>query len=245
MNEDYNESGGFLGGKGFYIALMLCVSVIALSAWMIVNGPEEQPEEQAAVTPAIEREQVISGAMDPVVTPVLEAEVPQLAEVTESVEAHPVQETAESTEPVVAVVSESVQPSYVWPLVGETDLPYSMDRLVYHETMGDWRVHDGIDIMGHEGEYIRAACNGTVTDVYSDDLYGTTVVIDHGEGLVSYYANLQEVPTVKTGDYVFGGDIIGAVGTSALCESAAEPHLHFAMSLNGQSVDPAAYLPTL
>ena len=58
MNQDYNESGGLLGGKGFYIALMLCVSVIALSAWMIVSGNRDSEAEEISVTvtPALQYE---------------------------------------------------------------------------------------------------------------------------------------------------------------------------------------------
>jgi len=248
MNDEYNESNGFLSGKGFYIALMLCVSIIAVSAWMIVNGGAEREEDLQAdvtVTPFY-YEQVITGAVDPVPTP---SDEPQLPDVTEVIVQQPVeepvQETVTTPEPESVPVLTSERKAYVWPVVGNTELPYSMDRLVYNVTMGDWRTHDGIDIAGKAGDFVRAACNGTVKDVYDDDLYGTTVVIDHGEGLVSYYANLQEVPTVKSGDMVFGGDIIGAIGTTALCETGEPPHLHFAMSLNGDSVDPAAYLPEL
>ena len=124
-------------------------------------------------------------------------------------------------------------------------MEYSMDALVYNETMGDWRTHDGMDIAAQAGEYVRAAAQGTVTDVYEDVLYGTTVVIDHGAGLVSYYANLQAQPVVKPGDALLAGDVIGSVGETALCESAQQPHLHFAMSLHDASVDPKEYMPVL
>ena len=76
-------------------------------------------------------------------------------------------------------------------------------------------------------------------------LYGTTVVMDHGDGLMSYYANLMAEPVVKVGDELLAGDIIGGVGETALCETAQMPHVHFAMSLNDKSVDPHDYMPIL
>ena len=248
MNDEYNESGGLLGGKGFYIALMLCVSVIALSAWMIVSGDDEEEEASADVTatPFVQYE-VYGRETNPVPTEVILPEIPDVAEIFEPV---PTQTPTEAviapvpTEQVTETVSLNKR-SYVWPVIGEQGMGYSMDALVYNKTMGDWRTHDGIDIAAQAGEYVRAACQGTVTEVYEDVLYGTTVVIDHGEGLVSYYACLQAQPSVKVGSEVLAGDVIGAVGTTALCESAEPAHLHFAMSLNDESVDPAEYLPKL
>ena len=247
MNQDYNESGGLLGGKGFYIALMLCVSVIALSAWMIVSGNRDSEAEQISVTvtPAL-RYEVLGREDAAESTPIILPEIPQVAEIFEPVPSEEVVEevTAPVEQPAVQAVS-ALPKSYVWPVIGEVSMEYSMDALVYNETMGDWRTHDGMDIIARAGEYVRAAAQGTVTDVYEDVLYGTTVVIDHGAGLVSYYANLQAQPVVKVGDSLLAGDVIGAVGETALCESAQQPHLHFAMSLDDESVDPKEYMPVL
>lgn len=247
MNQDYNESGGLLGGKGFYIALMLCVSVIALSAWMIVSGNRDSEVEQISVTvtPAL-RYEVLGREDAAESTPIILPEIPQVAEIFEPVPSEEVVEevTAPVEQPAVQAVS-ALPKSYVWPVIGEVSMEYSMDALVYNETMGDWRTHDGMDIIARAGEYVRAAAQGTVTDVYEDVLYGTTVVIDHGAGLVSYYANLQAQPVVKVGDSLLAGDVIGAVGETALCESAQQPHLHFAMSLGDESVDPKEYMPVL
>ena len=118
-----------------------------------------------------------------------------------------------------------------------------MDSLAYDKTMGDWRTHDGLDILAPLGEPVKAVASGTVTNVYADGLYGTTVEIDHGAGIVSIYSNLAELPTVATGDSVSMGDTIGSVGTTAICETNSPYHLHFSMQVNGESVDPTEYLP--
>ena len=249
MNDEYNESGGFLGGKGFYIALMLCVSIIAVSAWMLVNGDtddETEAVDSAAVTPYVNQQVIEWTTPKPSEKPV-EVIAPVTPEVTPTAEPveEPVQEIYVPVEDDVQPVVDLSKLSYVWPVVGDVELPYSMDALVYNSTMEDWRTHDGIDIAAHAGTYVRACAAGTVAEVYEDNLYGTTVVIEHGAGLVSYYANLQAEPVVRQGDSVLAGDTIGAVGETALCETAQPPHLHFAMSLDNDSVDPAAYLPAL
>lgn len=237
MNHEYDE--GVQGNKGFYIALMLCVAVIAVAAWMLVRDPagEEpvQADVEGNVTPYYEAA-VQAPSAEPEPVEVLVREEPVAEPVAVPVEEEPAQ-------PVSVPVTEPVGDEYVWPVVGPTEVGYSMDKLVYNVTMGDWRTHDGIDIAAEAGEIIRAAAGGTVEDVYVDDLYGTVVVISHGSGLYSYYAGLEAEPQVSAGSSVYVGDIIGTVGTTALCESAQTAHLHFAMSQDGMSVDPMDYLP--
>ena len=118
-----------------------------------------------------------------------------------------------------------------------------MDTLAYDETMGDWRTHDGVDIAAEAGTSVMAPAGGTVSDIYTDDLMGTTVVILHADSVLSTCSNLQGVPTVEIGDTVRTGDIIGTVGTSAIAESRQESHLHLSMTRDGVSVDPLEYLP--
>jgi murein DD-endopeptidase MepM/ murein hydrolase activator NlpD len=109
--------------------------------------------------------------------------------------------------------------------------------------MQDWRTHDGVDIATELGAQVKALTNGTVSAIYDDDLYGTTIVIRHRGGLESVYCNLAATPTVSVGDQVVVGQVIGAVGDTALCETGEVCHLHFAMRRDGESVDPTDYLP--
>ena len=78
--------------------------------------------------------------------------------------------------------------------------------------------------------------------VYDDEFLGTTVVINHPDGHVSQYSNLAVMPSVSAGDSVEAGQTIGAVGETALLEIADEPHLHFAVYANGDTIDPAEFI---
>ena len=126
---------------------------------------------------------------------------------------------------------------------GEIVAGFSVEALAYNETMGDWRTHNGLDIAADRGAQVLAAAAGTVSALYQDDLMGTVVEVDHGQGLVSQYANLAATPTVKVGDAVSTGTIIGSVGGTAALESGLASHIHYALLKEGCPVDPADYLP--
>ena len=87
-----------------------------------------------------------------------------------------------------------------------------------------------------------ASAPGTVTAVYEDDRYGTSVEITHDNGMVTIYSNLSTADLVETGDTVEAGHIIGGVGTSGLFESLEPAHLHLEMLKDGVYVDPAEYI---
>ncbi len=101
------------------------------------------------------------------------------------------------------------------------------------------KFHSGIDIAAPTGTPVRAAGPGKVvaaTARYNgSDAWGNVVVIDHGHGLVSRYAQLDSY-IVHKGDSVKAGDTIGAVGATG---RATGPHLHFEVLMDGEPVDPA------
>ncbi len=128
---------------------------------------------------------------------------------------------------------------YVRPLRGELIKGYSMDSLVFSETMQDFRVHGGIDIAAELGAEVLAYTDGVVSKVEQHPFMGTTVEIVHEAGVSSLYQNLSaELPTgIKVGAAVKAGDVIGTVGDTAILEIADAPHLHFELWMNGDSID--------
>jgi murein DD-endopeptidase MepM/ murein hydrolase activator NlpD len=98
--------------------------------------------------------------------------------------------------------------------------------------------HAGLDIAAPAGTRVAAAAPGRVIDTGSYLFLGSTILLDHGEGLISLYAHLRRVG-VRTGDSVAAGSPIGEVGATG---RATGPHLHFAVYLNGTAVDPAILL---
>lgn len=128
------------------------------------------------------------------------------------------------------------------PHSGEVIAPCSVDELLYSETMKDWRTHNGIDILAKEGDQVKAAESGVVAKVFKDELLGVVVTIDHGNGILSSYANLQSEDFIKVGTKVKKGDIIGGVGKSGALEANLSPHLHFEIMADGEYKDPEEFL---
>ncbi len=124
---------------------------------------------------------------------------------------------------------------YEYPVSEAVVKGYS-EELVYDETMGDYRAHAGIDFKGSEGGDVFAINAGVVTKVYTDNLYGQVIEIDHGGKLVAKYCGLESV-SVSEGSRVDIGAKIGTIG-SVPAESAQEAHLHFETRLDGKPVNP-------
>lgn len=135
-------------------------------------------------------------------------------------------------------------PTLTLPASGILTKSHSMDVQVYSQTMGDYRVHCGIDISTAMGAAVTAAADGTVSEITNDPLYGVTVAISHDGEMVTYYKNLDAdlAQDVKLGSTVKCGQTIGVVGDTAMVEIAEEPHLHFEVSVAGKAVDPTEYL---
>lgn len=120
--------------------------------------------------------------------------------------------------------------------------PYSMDKLIYSVTLDQYMTHCGVDIEAPEDAQIVAVADGTVTAVYEDDRYGTSIEITHPGDIVSVYSNLSTAEMVETGDVVSGGQIIGGVGSTGLFESLEPAHLHFEMLKGGAYVNPGDFI---
>lgn len=99
--------------------------------------------------------------------------------------------------------------------------------------------HNGTDIAAQEATPVKAAGNGKVVLSGKNYFYtGNMVIIDHGQGLQTIYAHLQKA-TVKKGDAVQKGDIIGYVGHTGRAVGA---HLHWGASWRGIRFRPHALL---
>jgi len=133
---------------------------------------------------------------------------------------------------------------YSLPCDGAVQKDYSEDVLVFSQTMNDHRIHLGIDISGKLGDPVKAIAEGIIEKIFSDPFMGKTIVINHGNGLKSYYMNLSStVPEeIKEGSTVKSGTVIGAIGETAMTECADEPHLHFEIRLDNTKVNPHNYI---
>ena len=207
---------GSVNGKGYYIALALCAAAIGIAGLLYYRNAED---------PNVSME-------DPVPTI---ADSGHQAVVATGPNGEPLDNTQPTTTTKVALKTMS-------PLEGQTVAVYAMDSLTYNQTTRDWRVHNGVDIAAEAGATVCAAADGEVYSVYDDEAMGMTVVIRHQGGYATRYASLAENVSVRPGETVTAGQSIGTVGNTALMESAVGDHLHFAVTCDGNPVDPAKFL---
>lgn len=135
--------------------------------------------------------------------------------------------------------------AYIPPCYGGVQKIYSPDEAIYDKTMNDFRKHFGVDISGNLGDDVCTIANGVIESIEDSAFMGKTVVINHGNGLKSYYMNLgNTLPSdIQVGGQVMQGTVIGCIGNSAISEISDTPHLHFEITLNGERVDPSNYTP--
>ena len=132
---------------------------------------------------------------------------------------------------------------FIRPIEGETAKIFSMDSLIYSETLQEWVTHRGIDIKAEKGAEVKAIADGTIKSIKTDPRYGISIIIKHSKGFESVYACLlNEAQGLKEGDTIKQGQVIGNVGNSGVFESAEGMHLHFEMTKDGDYVNPDIYV---
>lgn len=125
--------------------------------------------------------------------------------------------------------------AFAKPVPGEVISAFGK-RTVYNGQ--ERKPHTGVDLRGKTGTPVAAPNAGRVA--LASDLYysGLTVILDHGLGLCSYLAHLSEI-SVKVGDVVQKGDLVGKVGATG---RVTGPHLHWTVTLSGARVDPMSLI---
>lgn len=212
--------------NAFYIVLSLCLIAVGVAAWSAVSAfndftksttPEPEPQLPQIVAPETEQ--------------ATDSNLPEIKYEKEE------QKTEE-----VPKKQEIAADYFLMPIEdGQISKNFDDKTLQHSKTLGDMRLHLGIDILGAPGTQIKSAGRGKVSEVYFDAALGNTVVIDHGNSIVAKYCGFADDITVATGDIVEAGTELGLLGTVPH-ESLDEPHLHLEMFKNGNAVSPLAVM---
>lgn len=226
----------FLNGKGFYIALGICMIAIGISAWTAISKTSGPPEINESNNTA----QIVSNGQTSKDT---EANTPQ-SDIPHTLSSDTVKETESSKEDLVtsnetesAVEQTPTAGYFVYPVVGEVIKKFSDSELQYSVTFNDMRLHLGIDIKAEAGTSVKSSGDGKVLEVKNDPELGYTVKIDHGNGITALYSGLAKAVAVKSGETVKSGTNLGALGT-VNNECLDAPHLHLEFFREDKPIDP-------
>lgn len=270
MNEEHQKHKAllFFEEKGFYIVLLLCAVAIGTAAWVLFAAPEasdepvlqepvfttaapvmqQQDAQPAANLDTVGKDEQTVKTDSQTIPKQSTLAVPQttaaqtvpkrstLAAVPKTTAAKPAPATS------AAKPAQKTADFFVKPVSGEVHQVFSGDELVYDRTNGDWRTHNGVDFLCADGDKVMVIADGTVKDIYNDDYYGTSVLVDHGDGLQSVYLGLLTEATVSKGQEVKAGEIIGAVDADVLFEASLPVHFHLEVLKNGVRIDPMELL---
>lgn len=118
---------------------------------------------------------------------------------------------------------------------------YTHDTIVFNKTLGVYTGHTGLDISAEEGSKVVCVYDGVVESVTTSYLQGTTVTIDHGNGLKTVYNSIEAKEGLAAGQALKAGDEIGAVSDNNRQEYKDGAHLHFEVLKDGSKVDPEEY----
>lgn len=116
----------------------------------------------------------------------------------------------------------------------------ALDKLVYNDTLKQWRTHNGVDFEATAGSDVLAIAGGKVASVENTILEGTVITLTHSDGYTSIYKGLAAA-NVAVGDEVESGKVIGTVG-SMMCEQNSGAHLHLEMKKDGKFVAATDYI---
>ena len=225
----------FAKEKAMYLVLLGCLAVAGVTAFVAFSSARV-PEEGAPV----------QQSQDQMLSEMLLAPTPTVAPATPSPTPEPSIEPEQKVTETSSAVAEPKNSDLLFaPVEGSLMTEFAGDSLLYSRTLKQWAAHKGIDIAAAEGTAVRAVADGVVSEVKNDPMLGYTISVKHDGNMTSIYANLDSLPTLKTGESVKAGAQLGAVGQTAITEIADDPHLHFELVIDGQAVDPMPYLKGL
>lgn len=232
----------FLKGNGFYLALGLCLVAVLTLAVTTAGGDLPPVDGESRVPSPTESQTESLLPSEPEEAPESDAEEAGKTEsgVEDETPSDPEPSLPDDgpSEPEEKPTDTPPMPdkNFYLPTENAVSLGYSEEKLVFSDTLGDWRTHLATDFEGEAGDRITAVSYGTVIDVYDDELYGTTVVIEHEKDILSKYSGLRNI-TVKSGDTVTAKSVIGELSGDIPIEQKDGVHLHFEMIKNGEQID--------
>ena len=247
----------FFKEKGFYISLLVGVIAILavgiISANVLTDKNENAPkiaenEPEASLVEETQPDITVADNESIDTTQVQNEVKEEVASVEEAKEAEVV--TTEEEPAIAPVISQSERISnltfdeekgLLWPIKGDTILPFSMDKSIYFKTLAQYKCNPAMVISGTENMDVLCAYNGVVTSIEEDEETGTTLTMSIGDGYQLVYGNLKDV-SWEVGDYVSEESYLGALDAPTKYYVEEGTNLYFQVIQDDDYVDPLLVL---
>ncbi len=234
----------FFKEKGFYISL-IC-GVVALVAFgaicMNLAGSDSGEQQVAEATKAPEV------TLSPVITATPEAQetvkntTEEKGKKKKKVKRTPEPEIVETdVQPIQNTLHFDQETGLLWPIQGEVLMEYSADKVVYFETLAQYRTNPALLISAKEDAVVKAAAQGVVTEIFTSEETGRTLTMDIGDNFSLSYGQLKEI-TVQPGEMVTEGQVIGKIAEPTKYYSLEGANLYFQVKEKDATVNPMLLL---
>lgn len=240
----------FYKEKGFYISLACGVVALVAFAAICVNlmggetgndgenplvaeetqtpGPTKTPDTQETSSDNVEREDL--------------SELSDLPEPTKKPKPTATPKAAETAaDPVKNKLHFDQETGLLWPVDGEVLKDYSADRVVYFETLAQYRTNPALLIAAQKGDEVKASADGVVTEITTSEETGRTLTMDIGDDFSVTYGQLMDI-TVGKGDEVSEGQVIGRIATPTKYYTVEGTNLYYQIREKGETVNPMVLL---
>jgi murein DD-endopeptidase MepM/ murein hydrolase activator NlpD len=128
-----------------------------------------------------------------------------------------------------------------WPISGNVLINYSMESTVFFATLNQYKYNSALIIQGDVNSKVNAAADGVVEEIYTDEETGISMKVNLGNGYDAIYGQLKET-TVKQGDKITKGSIIGYISEPTKYYSIEGSNLYFKVMKDDSPVNPLNYL---
>lgn len=207
-----------------YLALFVCLLAVGVGSVVgLVNRNSDKNREdfsRITVEWSIENEPPLTDEANIGISGIADERIYTVPETTEKIEEN-----------------KPYSGNFALPMGSDIIKDFSNGEMVQSKTMGDWRVHNGVDFGGSAGNEVVAVGDGKIVTVYDDSFWGTVVEIDHGNGMTARYCGLKSGSCLPEGSEVKKYDKIGSLGHIPI-EISDEDHLHLEILIDGEHVDP-------
>lgn len=237
----------FYKEKGFYISLACGVVALVAFAAICINllggetgndgenplvaeetqkpEPTKTPDTQETSSDNVERE-----------------DLPEMQKPTKKPKSTAAPKAAETAaDPVKNKLHFDQETGLLWPIDGKVLKDYSADRVVYFETLAQYRTNPALLIAAQKGDEVKASADGVVTEITTSEETGRTLTMDIGDDFSVTYGQLMDI-TVRKGDEVSEGQVIGRIASPTKYYTVEGTNLYYQIREKGETVNPMVLL---